>query len=210
MKHVEIGSHQQTNCVSCTEGALNIAAALASASIVDSTPGGIVVSFLAENVWDAGGVLVRISASKLLERDANARSAAYAAKLREVLLMSETGINTHMVAIDNGVLVGNLGDESDVSGKTDWDRSINKDSVVCTTGFGTALSAPQLGMLGKLGGCYKPHFVKSMTLLVSRLQGVKGTTKSKWAAEQGIPVVSVGCFAERLVELTGKSLDIAH
>jgi len=201
VRHVERGSHELSFCVSATAGSSTIAARLAETAIVGGTASRRVVCFDAEDVGDHG-VLVRIGGSLLLARDAAKRSANFADQLCEVLLLTGRGIDTHSVSVDNGVVVGYMGE---ASGETEWDGVIDKSTAVCSTGTGASLKAQQLVALEALGGRFSKTVTKKMTLLVSTLEGVKGHKKSKLAEELGVPVVSVQRFAEALAELSGGS-----
>ena len=74
-------------------------------------------------------------------RDAPTRTAAFAYQLCEVLLLTERGVDTHLVSVDMGVVVGYMGEVSAATGT--WD-GVFKHAVVCCTGVGASLDAAQL------------------------------------------------------------------
>jgi hypothetical protein len=190
VRHVEHGSFEVSDCVSWTTSS-SVAVRLANTAVVG---GGRVVCMAAEALR-GNGVLVRIGGSKLLEHDAITRSVAYAKSLGEVLLLTEQGIDEHVVVYEMGKVVGFLGE---ASLETEWDDVIDKSTVVCCTGVGTELSATQLEALEALGGHFSKLMTTKMTVLISALVGVSGHKKSRFAKEQGLPIVSLPRFAEAL------------
>ena len=94
-----------------------------------------------------------------------------------------------------GKVVGFLGE---ASLETEWDDVIDKSTVVCCTGVGTELSATQLEALEALGGHFSKLMTTKMTVLISALVGVSGHKKSRFAKEQGLPIISLPRFAEAL------------
>ena len=190
VRHVEHGSFEVSDCVSWTTSS-SVAVRLANTAVVG---GGRVVCMAAEALR-GNGVLVRIGGSKLLEHDAITRSVAYAKSLGEVLLLTEQGIDEHVVVYEMGKVVGFLGE---ASLETEWDDVIDKSTVVCCTGVGTELSATQLEALEALGGHFSKLMTTKMTVLISALVGVSGHKKSRFAKEQGLPIISLPRFAEAL------------
>ena len=196
VRHVERGSYERSDCVSFTAGSSTIAARLAETAIEGGTPSRRVVCIDAEDVRDHG-VLVRIGGSKLLERDAPKRTAAFANQLSEVLLMTERGIDTHTVSVEQGVVVGYMGVKSAAEGT--WD-AVFEGAVLCCTGTGASLDATQLEMLKALGGRVSKTPVQSMTLLISTFSGVAGHEKTKLAKKLGVPSMAVQDFVVLLVK----------
>ena len=195
VRHVEHGSHELSNCVSFTAGSSTIAARLAETAIVGGTASRRVVCFDAEDVRN--GVLVRIGGSLLLAHDATKRSANFADRLCEVLLLTEHGINTHSVSVDMGVVIGYMGEVSAATGT--WD-GVFKHAVVCCTGLGASLDAAQLRMFEELGGRVSSTPAKSMTLLLSTFSGVSGHAKTKLADKLGVPSMSKPDFVVLLIK----------
>ena len=196
MRHVEHGSYELTDCVSWTAGSSTTAVRLADTAVVGGTPSGRVVCMAAEAVRDHG-VLVRIGGSKLIERDATERSAAYANSLGEVLLLTEQGMDNERLEVvyEMGEVVGCMGE---ASGETEWDGIIDKTTVVCSTGYGARPSAPQLEALAALGGRLSNSDTAQMTVLIVAPFNVKGHLKYVRAQERGLPVVTLPRFAEAL------------
>jgi hypothetical protein len=196
VRHVEHGSYERTDCVSWTAGSSTTAVSLADTAVVGGTPSGRVVCMAAEAVRDHG-VLVRIGGSKLIERDATERSAADANSLGEVLLLTEEGIDNEQLEVvyEMGEVVGCMGE---ASGETEWDGTIDTSTVVCCTGVGARLGAPQLEALQALGGRLSNHYTVQMTVLVVAPVGVQGHTKYVRAQERGVPIVTLPRFAEAL------------
>jgi hypothetical protein len=193
--HVDAGSYKLTSCVSWTAGSSTIAARLAETAIVGGTPSRRVVCIDSEDVRD--GVLVRIGGSRLLARDATKRTAAFANQLGEVLLLTERGIDTHLVSVENGVVVGYMGVVSAAEGT--WGGDF-EGAVLCCTGTGASLDATQLKMLEALGGRVSKTPVQSMTLLISTFSGVAGHKKTTLAKELGVPSMAVQDFGELLIK----------
>jgi hypothetical protein len=196
VRHVEHGSYELTDCVSWTAGSSTTAVSLADTAVVGGTPSGRVVCMAAEAVRDHG-VLVRIGGSKLIERDATERSAAYANSLGEVLLLTEQGIDNEQLEVvyEMGEVVGCMGE---ASGETEWDGTIDTSTVVCCTGVGARLGAPQLEALAALGGRLSNHVTAQMTVLIVAPFNVKGHLKYVRAQERGLPIVTLPRFAEAL------------
>jgi hypothetical protein len=182
--------------VSFTAGSSTIAARLAETAIAGGTASRRVINISAEDVRDHG-VLVRIGGSRLLARDAPNRTAAFVNQLCEVLMLTEVGIDTHLVSVDMGVVVGYMGEVSAATGT--WDGGFER-AVLCCTGVGASLDAAQLKMLKELGGRVSKTPVKSMTLLLSTFSGVSGHEKTKFADKLGVPSMTKQDFVVLLIK----------
>ena len=210
VRHVEHGSRERGPFVSWTGGvssrvahaSSSIAARLSEKAIEGGTPSRIVVWATAASLLSGGGVLVRVHDSDLLKRAASARSVSYASALHEVLLVSPQAVGGYQLSVLDGEVVGYMGPPSQ---ETEWDGVIGAGTVVCGTGTGTSPSGVQLEMLKLLGGHFSPTTTKKMTLLVSLLEGVEGTGKSKDAVKRKLPIVSIARFYSRLEVLFQES-----
>jgi hypothetical protein len=120
------------------------------------------------------------------------------------LLISPDDVSGYDLSVIDNTVVGYMGPKSQET--ENWDGVIEKQTI-CGTGCGTPPTTAQLLILEKIGATWSKNCTSKMTLLVSCLDGVAGTKKSKDAVNRGVPIVSIGKFYSRLQVLNTASGD---